>query len=39
MENSSKALIMAGEILIAILVLSLISYLTVMFGQFSAGMH
>ena len=39
MENSSKALIMAGEILIAILVLSLIAYLTVMFGQFSAGMH
>ena len=36
MENASKALIMAGEILIAVLVLSLAGVLIVRFGKFSS---
>lgn len=36
MENASKALIMAGEILIAVLVLSLAGVLIVKFGKFSS---
>ena len=35
MENASKALIIAGEILIGILVLSLASYMIVLFGNYS----
>jgi len=36
MENASKALIIAGEVLIAILVLSLVGVLIVRFGKFSS---
>ena len=39
MENASKALIMAGEILIALLLLGLWVTLTVMMGRFSADMN
>ncbi len=39
MENASKALIMAGEIVIAILVIGLIVYINVLFGNFSASMN
>lgn len=39
MENTSNALIMAGEILIAILVLSLFAFIVIQFGSFSSEMH
>ncbi len=39
MENASNALIMAGEILIAVLVISLFAYIVVQFGNFSMQMH
>ena len=39
MENASNALIMAGEILIAVLVISLFAYIVVQFGNFSTQMH
>lgn len=39
MENTSNALIIAGEILIAVLVLSLFAYMVVQFGSFSSQMH
>lgn len=39
MENTSNALIMAGEILIGILVLSLLAYIVIEFGSFSKDMH
>lgn len=39
MENASKALIMAGEVLIGILILSLISYIVMSFGGFSKNLH
>ncbi len=39
MDNTSNALIMAGEILIAILVLSLMAYVFIQFGNFSSEMH
>jgi predicted porin len=39
MENASKALIMAGEIVIAILVIGLIVYINVLFGNFSVSMN
>lgn len=39
MENASKALIIAGEILIAVLVLTLMVSVFVAFGNFSANMH
>ena len=39
MENTSNALIMAGEILIAVLILSLFVYMIVQFGSFSSQMH
>lgn len=39
MENASKALIMAGEILIALIVLSIISVVTISFGKHSKEMH
>lgn len=35
MENASKALIMAGEILIGIIILTLLVYVIVTFGEFS----
>lgn len=38
MENASKALIIAGEILIGILILSLASYIIIKFGNFSKNM-
>ena len=37
MENVSKALIIAGEVLIAVLVLSLAMVVIVKFGKFSAN--
>ena len=39
MENASRALIIAGETLIAILVISLIVYSIVVFGKFSSEMN
>ena len=39
MENASKALIMAGGVLIGILILSLATYLIVDFGSTSARIH
>ena len=39
MENASKALIIAGEILIGILILSLASYMIIQFGNFSKNMN
>ena len=39
MENTSNALIIAGEILIAVLILSLFAYIVLQFGSFSAQMH
>ncbi len=39
MENTSNALIIAGEILIAVLVLSLLAYIFIQFGSFSSDMH
>lgn len=39
MDNASKALIIAGEVLIAILVLSLMAAIFISFGKFSAEMH
>ncbi len=39
MENASRALIMASEILIGILVLTLIVVVNTLFGNFSANMH
>ena len=39
MENASKALIIAGEILIGILILSLASYMVILFGNFSKNMN
>ena len=39
MENTSNALIIAGEILIAVLVLSLFAYIIIQFGSFSSQMH
>lgn len=39
MENASKALIIAGEILIGVLILSLASYMIIQFGNFSKNMN
>ena len=39
MENASKALLMAGGVLIGILILSLAAYLFVDFGSTSAEIH
>lgn len=39
MENVSKALIIAGEVLIAVLVMSLAAVLIVKFGQFSSNVN
>lgn len=39
MENSSKALIIAGEILIAIIILSILAAVIVSFGRYSSDMH
>lgn len=39
MENASKALIIAGEILIGVLILSLASYMLIQFGNFSKNMN
>ncbi len=39
MDNASKALIIAGEVFIGILVLSLMVAVFVLFGNFSAQMH
>lgn len=39
MENASKALIIAGEILIGILILSLASYIIIQFGSFSKNLN
>lgn len=39
MENASKALIIAGEVLIAILVVTLISSIIILLGSFSANMN
>lgn len=39
MENASKALIMAGEVVIAVLVIGLIVYINVLFGSFSNSMN
>ncbi len=39
MENSSNAIIMAGEILIFVLVASLLVYIFSLFGRFSIDMH
>ncbi len=39
MENASKALIIAGEILITVLILSLASYTIVQFGSFSKNLN
>ena len=39
MENASKALIMAGGVLIGVLVISLAVYLFVSFGQTSAEIN
>ena len=39
MENTSNALIIAGEILIAVLILSLFALVVVQFGSFSSQMH
>ena len=39
MENASKALIIAGEILIALMVIALMVYIFSAFGNFSANMH
>lgn len=39
MENSSKALIIAGEILIAIIVLSILASVIVSFGRYSSDTH
>lgn len=39
MENASKALILTGEILIAVLVLSLASYIVTQFGTFSRTLN
>lgn len=39
MENASKALIIAGEILIGIIILSLASYIIMQFGSFSKGIN
>ena len=39
MENASKALIIAGEILIGIAILSLASYIFIQFGTFSSNLN
>ena len=39
MENSTNALLMAAEILIAVLVLSFLSFLIITFGSFSKNMN
>ena len=39
MENASKALIIAGEVLIGIMVLTLMIYIFSAFGNFSSNMH
>ena len=39
MENASKALVMAGEILVAVLVLGLVAYIVFTFGSFSANVN
>lgn len=39
MENASKALLMAAGILIAIMVISLMIYLFVVFGSYAKGVH
>lgn len=39
MENASKALIMAGEILIGIIVLGILAFVIVSFGRYSSDMH
>ena len=39
MENASNALIIAGEVLIGVLIISLFAYIVVQFGTFSEQMH
>ena len=39
MENASKALIIAGEILLGVLILSLASYIIIQFGNFSKNLN
>ena len=39
MENASKALIIAGEVLIGVLVLSLAAYIVIQFGSFSRNLN
>ena len=39
MENASKALIIAGEVLIGVMVLTLMVYIFSAFGNFSSNMH
>lgn len=39
MENASKALIIAGEVLIGVLILTLASYMIVQFGNFSRNLN
>lgn len=39
MENTSNALIIAGEVLIGILVLSFVAYIFIEFSTFSSNMH
>jgi len=39
MENASKALIIAGEILIGVLIISLASYIIIQFGTFSRNLN
>ena len=39
MENASKALIIAGEVLIGVLILTLASYIIVQFGNFSKNLN
>lgn len=39
MENASKALIIVGEVLIAIIILSILAAVIVSFGRYSSNMH
>ena len=39
MDNASKALILAGEVLIGILILGLIAVVIATFGKFSSNMN
>ena len=39
MENASKALIIAGEVLIGVLILSLASYMIIQFGNYSRNVN